>query len=189
MSKNKRKPNSHLSRARRMVEGNLQKHAVVFTVSLGRAYFVNRANPAGRTFVSDVTQQIFDPDSPLYNKLRFNWKFYPVVATKDAFGKHDKTYVHDVGYDLVNCTWEQAINQALVEANKALSQVDRKWRMNCGIVFAIDKTSMSVEKIEEIVGMDKQFFVWDEDREIGTSEEMAAEDRELAARLEALAVE
>lgn len=182
----KRKPNSHLSRARRMVEGNLQKHAIVFTVSLGRAYFVNRINPKQKTFVSTTTQRIFDPEDPIYGKLKFNWKFYPVVATKDIFGNHDKTYIHDVGYDIVNASWEQAIEQALEEANKYLGEIPIKFRMNCGIVFAVDKAPMTEEKIEQILEMDEKFLEFDPDREIRTSNEIDTDGRELAAKLEAL---
>lgn len=182
----KRKPNNHLSRARRMVEGNLQKHAVVFTVSLGRAYFVNRANPKAPTFVTSTTQAAFDPDQPIYSKLRFNWKFYPVISYKDRFGNFDKMVIVDVGYDLPNAKWTDAIEAALIEANKHLGEVEQKWRMNCGIVFAIDKAPMTVEKIEQILAMDEQFTVWDPDREIRTSEEIAADELELAARLESL---
>ncbi len=187
MTKKPRKAaSSQYKRARALVEANLQKHAVVFTVSLGRAYFVNRSNPKVPTFVTDTTKMIFNPEERVYSKLRFNWKFYPVIAFKNKFGKFDKLQIVDVGYDLVNAKWEDAIESALIETGKHLGEVDPRWRMNCGIVFAIDKAPMTVEKIEEILAMDEQFMVWDPDREIRTSEEIRADELELAARLESL---
>lgn len=171
---------------RARVESNLQKHTVIFTVSLGKTYFINRVNPKAPSFISNEAKNVFDPDSKTYSSMRFNWNIYPVVALKNKFGKFDKLRIIDLKYDLVNATWQDAIESALVEMNRYLGEVEPRWRMNCGVVFAIDKAPISVEKLEQILEFDKNFKVWDPDREIRTSEEMKLEDLELAEKLEQL---
>ena len=182
-----RKPNNQFKRAKVMIEANLHKHAVVFTVSLGRSYFVNRIHPERKTCIQPMTEALFDPDTALFNKIKLDWKFYPVVALKDAFGNFDKQYIHDVGYTLNNVSWTQAIEDALIAANKYLGEVTPRFRMNCALVFCPAKAPMTVEKIEEIISMDKNFYIWDEDREIRTQEEIDADGLDLARRLEAVA--
>ncbi|MBX2848926.1 MAG: hypothetical protein KTR16_11440 [Acidiferrobacterales bacterium] len=184
--KKPRKPSNQFKRAKAMVEANLYKHAVVFTVSLGRSYFVNRINPDRRTSIQPVTEALFDPNSNVFNKIKLDWKFYPVVALKDAFGNYDKQYIHDVGYTLNNVNWSQAIEESLVKANEYLGQITPRFRMNCALVFCPAKAPMTVEKIEQIISMDKSFYIWDEDREIRTQQEIDADGLELIKKLEAI---
>ncbi|MBX2849167.1 MAG: hypothetical protein KTR16_12650, partial [Acidiferrobacterales bacterium] len=74
----------------------------------------------------------------------------------------------------------------LVKANEYLGQITPRFRMNCALVFCPAKAPMTVEKIEQIISMDKSFYTWDEDREIRTQEEIDADCLELIKRLEAL---
>jgi len=178
---------NNLKRLRRLIEINLSHHAVLFTISLENSYFVNLKNPAGKTRIIPETSMIFDKDSPAYNLFRFNWRLYPVTCQKDAFGNFHKQTIHDVGYDLVNATWQQAIDEALVVANKELGKIEPRWRMNCGIVFCIDKATIDATKIEEIISMDKNFHIWDPDREISTDSERKSESLALLQALEAVA--
>lgn len=186
MRKRKHNPQS-LKRLRRLVEMNLSHHAVLFTISLQNAYFVNLKNPRAKTHLLPETTGQFDPDSPFYQMFRFNWRFYPVIVKKDAFGQFDKQIIVDTGYDLVNAHYKDAIEEALHIANTELDKVEPRWRMNAGIIFCIDKTPMTQAKIEEILSMDKDFYIWDPDREISTESERKAEAKALYEALEKVA--
>ena len=180
----KKRVMSDYKRARNIIKHNLNRHVVIFTASLMRAYYVNRLTPGAKTCVSQNTMNCFDPDHPMFNMFRFSWQVYPVVVLKDAFGKIGKTHILDNGYVVQNANWLQATEWAIQEGNDFLAEFQHRFRANVGFVFVLDGINLTTDQVLKYIGQDKNFFTVDEDREVRTNEEIKADELRLIAALE-----
>lgn len=187
MSNKPRKINKQASdyrRARNLIKMNLSQHVVIFTASLSRAYYVNRIKPGAKTHVTQTTQDLFDPDSRAYGKMRFDWVVYPVVVLKDAFGNIGKTHILDTEMRVQNATWVQATEYAIQEGNDFLGGFSHRFRANVGFVFVLDGITLTSDQILTHLKQDKDFFTVDESREVRTNEEIRADELKLIEALE-----
>ncbi len=180
----KRKPNNQLKRMKGLIQSNLAKHAVLFTVSLNAPHFVNRIHPQRRTCVQPLTEALLNKGSVIYDRIRLDWKYYPVVVRQDAFGRFDKQVIHDVGYVIQNATWSDVMRDAFSKAGDYMEEVTPRFRLNFGVVFCLASVSMTQDKIEEILELDANFHVADPDRELKSQREIDEENLETARRLE-----
>lgn len=178
---------SDYKRARAMIKHNLSQHVVIFTASLSRAYYVNRIKPGAKTHVTQTTQDLFDPDSNVYGKMRFDWVVYPVVVLKDAFGNVGKTHILDTEMRVQNATWRQATEYAIQEGNDFLSEFSLRFRANVGFVFVLDGIALTSNQILKYLEQDKDFFTVDESLEVRTNEEIRADELKLIEALENIA--
>ncbi len=179
--------NNHNKRLRAFIKANLAKHVVVFTPEIGHPHYVNRITPGNRTCVSDETMAAFDPASNIYNKIRLDWIFYPVVVLKDAFGKVHKTEICDLDYAVGNATWLEVTEQALKELDGFVGEFSPRFRANVGLLFCVDGARLDKDKIIKCLSQDPKFYEIDDSRDLRTEKEKSEDRERLILALESVA--
>ena len=179
-----RKPNDHNKRLHNFIKSNLAKHVVVFTASCDNPRYVNKFNPGARTCVSRETMAAFDPESNIYGMFRYTWDVYPVIVTKDTFGKKIKTRIIDPEDSVQNANWLQVSQFAIDEIDKELCEIPYKFRLNFGALFVLAGTKLTDEQVISYMKQDPEFYEIDESRDLRTKQEYKEDNLRLIEALE-----